>query len=253
MRRRIRIAARALAIALAASVLAGCSSGVVQPLTQSSAPAKDTQQQPPEAAIPSGTGFLPDPARMMADSRYPFQQSWVQPGADFKSYTKVMLAPISLQYLAPPPAASGGAPGDNRHASVDVAVFAGEAFTRALQDDPSHRLTIVTEADAKTLVVEMAIVELAPSERPSSADAFGIPTTTSASSALQREANLNGRGTIAMQLKLRDGKTNQVMAIFADARRANAPSGDEKITPGYGFANQIAGDWMRQIEAMLNS
>jgi len=252
MRRRIRIAARALVIAFAASVLAGCSSGVVQSLNQSPAPAKDTQQ-PPEAAIAAGTGFLPDPARMMADSRYPFHQSWVQPGADFKNYTEVMLAPISLEYLAPPTTASGGTPQDNRHASVDAAVFAGEAFTQAVQDDPSRRFTIVTHVDAKTIVVEMAIVELTPSVRPSSADAFGIPTTTSASSALQREANLNGRGTIAMQLKLRDGKTNQVIAIFADARRADAPSGDEKITPGYAFANQIVGDWMRQIVAMLNS
>ncbi len=252
MRQRIRIAARALAIAFAASVLAGCSSGVVQPLNQSPASAKEPRQ-PPDAALSAGTGFLPDPARMMADSRFPFHLSWVQPGTDFKNYTEVMLAPISLQYLAAPPTASAATPQGNRHASVDVAVFAGDAFIQAVRDDPSHRLTIVTKADAKTIVVEMAIVALAPSVRPSSADAFGIPTTTSASSALQREANLNGRGTIAMQLKLRDGKTSQVIAIFADARRANAPPGDEKLTPGYGFANQIVGDWMRQIVAMLNS
>ncbi|MGB6554368.1 MAG: DUF3313 family protein [Candidatus Binataceae bacterium] len=241
-----------MAIAFAASVLAGCSSGVVQPLKQSPAPAKETQQ-PPEAAIAAGTGFLPDPARMTTDSRYPFRQSWVQPGVDFKNYTEVMLAPISLEHLAPPPANSGATAEDNRHASVDAAVFAGDAFIQAVHDDPSRRFSIVTQADAKTIVVEMALVELTPSVQPSSADAFGIPTSSSASSALQREANLNGRGTVAMELKLRDGKTNQVIAIFADARRAKAPPGDQKLTPGYGFANQIAGLWMRQTVAMLAS
>ncbi len=189
---------------------------------------------------------------MTADSRYPFQQSWVQPGVDFKNYNEVMLAPISLEHLAPAPA-TNSAFQDNRSASIDAAVSAGEAFTRAVQDDSAHRFALVTRAEAKTIVVEMAIVELGPSLRPSSADAFGIPTTTSASSALQREANLNGRGTIGMELKLRDGKTNQVIAIFADTRRAEAPAGGEKLAPGYGFANQIAGDWMRQIVAMLNS
>jgi hypothetical protein len=250
MRPRDRIAAFVLPIVLGAAALSGCTAGAVQSVNQSPAP---MMQPPPEVAPPISAGFLPDPARMMWDHRFPFQRSWVQPGVDFKNFSEVMLGPISLEYLARPPAASAGTPEDNRHAAVDAAVFAGEAFTHAVQDDPSHRFTIVSRADAKTIVVEMAIVELVPSMRPSSADAFGVPTTTSVSSALQREANLNGRGTIAMQLKLRDGTTNQVIAIFADARRAKAPAGDEKITPGYGFADQIAGDWMRQIVAMLNS
>ncbi len=165
-----------------------------------------------------------------------------------------MLAPISLEYLAPaPPASAGAPPQDNRHASVDAAVFAGDALIRAVQADPSHHFTIATKADAKTIVVEMAIVELTPNTQPSSADAFGMPTNSSASSALQHEANLDGRGTIAMELKLRDGKTNRVIAIFADARRAKVPSGDERLTPGYGYANEIVGDWMRQIVAMLDA
>jgi hypothetical protein len=250
MRRRNRIASHALAIVLAASALSGC--GAVQPLSQGGAqPANPVQVQPaPAPAL--HTGFLPDPARMTANSRYPFQQSWVQPGVDFKNYNEVMLAPISLEHLAPVPA-SNSAFQDNRSASVDAAVFAGEAFTQAVQDDSAHRFALVTRAEAKTIVVEMAIVELRPSLRPSSADAFGIPTTTSASSALQREANLNGRGTIGMELKLRDGKTNQVIAIFADTRRAEAPAGDEKLATGYGFANQIAGGWMRQIVALIES
>ncbi|HUY39091.1 MAG TPA: DUF3313 family protein [Candidatus Binataceae bacterium] len=244
------LAARAAAIIFAASALAGCSSGAMQSPGQNPAPV--TPPQPAVATAPP-TGFLPDPARMTADSRYRFQHSWVQPGVDFRNYPKVMLAPISLEYLAPPAAASSGTPQDNRHAAVDIAIFAGEEFTHAVQNDPSHRLTLVTAADAKTIIVEMALVELTPNTQPSSADAFGMPTTTSASSALQREANLNGRGAIAMELKLRDGNTSQVIAIFADARRAKAPSGEERLAPGYGFANDIAGDWMSRIVAMLDS
>lgn len=203
-------------------------------------------------AIGSGGGFLPDPARMTAEKRYPFELSWVQPGTDFMTYSAVMLAPVSLEYLAPlTPAPGEITPPDNKRPGVDAAVFAGEAFERAVQDDPSRRLMLATKAEPEILVIEMALTKLTPNLQSATADAFGVPASSSAATALQREANANARGTIGMELKIRDGKTNQIIAIFRDTRRAPAPSGDERITPGYGFANQIIRDWMRQTVAIL--
>ncbi|MHB8384476.1 MAG: DUF3313 family protein [Candidatus Binataceae bacterium] len=250
MRYRIRIAALVLAIALGAFALEGCSPRASRLLN----PNPEEMTQGPNFAIGNGGGFLPDPARMTAEKRYPFQLSWVQPGTDFRTYSAVMLAPVSLEYLRPPAPAPGEiTPPDNQRAGVDAAVFAGEAFVRAVQDDPARRFMLATKAEPKILVVEMAIVRLTPNLQSSTADAFGVPASASAASALQRAANVNARGTIGMELKVRDGRSNEVIAIFSDTRRAPAPSGDERITPGYGFANQIISDWMRQTVAMLAS
>jgi len=250
MRQRIRLAARGVAIALGAAALAGCSSDAMRPLNLSPFHAA----QPPAVATALEAGFLPEPARMAPNSRYPFQASWVQPGIDFHNYSAVMLAPVSLEHLAPPAPDSGGNISvDNKAAALDAAIFAGDAFARAVQDDPAHRFTAAVRPDAKTIVVEMAIVELTPNHQPASADAFGIPTFASAASALTLQTNKSGRGTIAMELALRDGHSNQVIAIFADTRRAPLPPGDQKLTAGFGFANEIVGDWMRQTLAMLKS
>ncbi len=236
---------------LAAAALAGCSSQLARSVEFGPF---HTKQPPPALTTALKAGFLPEPTRMSPNSRYPFQVSWVQPGIDFHGYSEVMLAPVSLEHLAPPaPDSSGNISVDNKAAALDAAIFAGDAFARAVQDDPAHRFTAVTRPDAKTIVVEMAIVELTPSRLDTAASSFGIPTFASASSALVREANLTGRGSIAMELELRDGRTNQVLAIFADTRHAKAPSGDQKLTPGFGFANEIVGNWMRQTVAMLSS
>jgi hypothetical protein len=246
-RRGAAAALAAFAIAIATAI-AGCSSSVVSSANPFHA------RQPPVMAAALRAGVLPDPARMSPNPRYPFQESWVRPGVDFQNYREVMLAPVSLEHLEPPPPdSSGNVSQDYKTAALDAAIFAGDAFGRAVQDDPAHRFTLASRPDAKTIVVEMAIVGLNPTRPDSTASSFGIPTFASASSALMRESNLKERGSIGIEMALRDGRSNQVIAIFADTRRAPVPQGDQKITPGFGFVDQIVGDWMRQIVAMLKS
>ncbi|MGH7781824.1 MAG: DUF3313 family protein [Candidatus Binataceae bacterium] len=236
-----------------AVALAGCSAGAMHPLKPGSSAAD--LSPPPVGAAALTAGYLPDPARMMADKRYPFEQSWVQPGVNFKSYSEVVLAPISLEHLVPlEPGKPGDPAPDNRTPAVDAAISAGEAFSRAVHADPARRLAVVAHPGAKTIVVAMAIVALVPSHLDTPETALGLATAAaSASSALQRDANLNGRGSIGMEMELRDGRSNQVIAIFADSRRAKTPAGNGQLSSGYGFANQIVGEWMRQTVAMLNS
>ncbi|HVA79845.1 MAG TPA: DUF3313 family protein, partial [Candidatus Binataceae bacterium] len=178
----------------------------------------------------------------------------VEPNADFHSYSKIMLAPVSLEHLQPPASGDDAAANENnKPAALDAAIFAGDAFAGAIQQDPAHRFTAVSSPAAKTIIVEMAIVELDPSRADSTVPSLGMATYAAVAAALERRSNRTGRGSIAMEMILRDGRTHQVIAIFADNRRADAPAGDARLTPGYGFADPIVGEWMRQTIAMLAS
>lgn len=236
-----------LLIVFAWVAIGGCSSGAMRSLGLGAPAIK----APPDVVEAEKAGFLPDPARMTPDSRYPFQVSWVAPGVNLRSYSKVILAPVSLEHLRATD--QSGAAIDNQKAAVDAAVLAGEAFTRAVQDAAARHLTIATRPDAKTIVIDMAIVELTPNVLPATTGMLAMPGLASAAEALTRESNHEGRGTIAMEFELRDGQTDQVIAMFADRRRAKAPSGNEKITPGYGFTGPILAVWMRRTVAMLGS
>ncbi|HUY28013.1 MAG TPA: DUF3313 family protein [Candidatus Binataceae bacterium] len=245
----IRIAAGAAALTLA---MAGCSSGAAPGMHLGALGGKPAP--PPAVALALETGFLPDPARMSANSRYPFAESWVEPGADFHSYSKIMLAPVSLEHLQPPASGSDAdANQDNKPAALDAAIFAGDALNSAIQQDSAHRFTAASSPDAKTVIVEMAIVELEPNRADIAASSLGMATYASVAAALESRSKHTGRGSVGMEMILRDGRTNQVIAIFADTRRADAPAGEAKITPGYGFADPIVGEWMRQTIAMLAS
>ena len=44
-------------------------------------------------------GFVEHPERFAKPETLPFQKGWTKQGVDFKSYRKIMVAPINTQYV----------------------------------------------------------------------------------------------------------------------------------------------------------
>jgi hypothetical protein len=101
--------------------------------------------------------------------------------------------------------------------SNDVEMIAGYmrgAILREIRDYPGNRMAIAQGPGKNTLIIEVALTELVPSK------AFWNTAATTAGFVIPGAGLLSaaGRGSIAVEGRLRDGSTGRVIATFADRR-----------------------------------
>lgn len=189
------------------------------------------------------SGFLEEPEKMVEDEAFPFQRVWYDRDVDFRKYTEIMVAPVSKEHLMEMAWwKEVSFPGDRRAGARELALYLQRRVSEAFDADPQGRFKPIAfaekEPDAHTLVLEMALVELTPT-RPFLA-VVGGPTRL-------------GKGSVAIEGRLRDGPSDRVVALFTDREVGRQSLIHVKDVTWYAHARAVIDEWAKQLVAVLSA
>jgi hypothetical protein len=203
--------------------------------------------------------FNPDAARMAYDASLPFQRTYWNRKFDPTAYDEILVAPVNTDYLAAQSFwekanAANAMPGQDKKDIAAIAEYTRQSFVHAASDDPKHRFKVVSTAGPKTLILELAITQLVPSKAALNAVGFvtWIPTAIATGASMAEGSEDTGKGVIAIEGRVRDGKTGEIIGMFADRQRPKVAFVDLKALNWWAPAKQIIDEWSSQLIAVAN-
>ena len=212
----------------------------------------------PKPAQPSA--FLEHADQMRAEPRRsPFLRNWTNPSpkaeADIRTKTGIWVAPVTLAYLRPTTKAASRIESDEdarRRGAAMLAEFTRTTFADAFKKSAQTRYQLASRPGKNTVTLELALVELNPNSV-----SMGVVRTALNLATLPGLDNLIGRplkGNIAIEGKLRDSVTKEVLFEFADNEESKSSlvfSVDDFST--YGQARQAISEWAVQLEELTRT
>ena len=164
------------------------------------------------------SGFLPDPERMTAQpDRFPFYRVWIKPDMQREEFRRIMIRPVSTDHLLgidwtrERPTTRDSA--KVQHTANRLARYAWQSLRGAFHYDPNHRFALVERRGPQTVILEMALVQV-------------------------RLGSFN-RGELAMETRIRDGRTREIIGMFKDQRS--------------GRLEGIIDDWALELVELINT
>ncbi len=196
-----------LAIGLAGLLTVGCST-----VNQGSNAIKEETVQPAADA-----GFIEHPELQSRPADLPFQKVWIKPGFDINAYRNLVVAPVNTQYMLEldwmHKLSSANVLGDVKKDTAELAVYFHDQVVKNFKEDPLKRFQIIDRPQqnlSSALRLELALIEVNPSQSMLHALSWAGPPGTGTA------AGLINKRTAAFEGRLRDLKTGEVVATFAD-------------------------------------
>ncbi len=223
----------ALRLAAAAILLAGtagCASGK-----------KDLKAK---AARPSA--FIANPTTMQPQrERAPFNSAWVSPTLLQRAaqYTAIYVAPVNTRYLRAVDRALVVNAKDRPVAETAGLLQTG--FASAFRNSPSPRLKVASGPGPGVLTLQLALIELNPTNVVGNAAKYGAP----GGSVL---APLT-KGNIAIEGKVTDSVTGELFYQFADNEQDPFSAVSLRDLSAYGHSRTAIKDWARQLEELTRT
>ena len=192
------------------------------------------------------SGFLAEPERMSEQqSRFPFDRVWVDPEYDRERYRRIWIKPVNTDHLMDPDWSDQNI---DHHVKLReganlLARHMHNAFRTAIDDDPNRRLELVERVNPQTLILEAAIVEVTPNDATLGAIGMLVPP-------LRR---VGEKGSVAMEARLRDAETQEIVAMFADREVATQGLIDPKAVSWWGHGEQIIDAWAKVLVQLINT
>jgi hypothetical protein len=207
----------------------------------------------------TNSGFLQNPQLMSQQQGSPFQRTYWNRKFDPASYDQLYVAPVNTDYVMAQTfwekANRSGV--DLEQVKQDVAavaIYTRQSFIRAATDDPKHRFTAVETPGKQTLILELAIVQLVPSK--AVLNAIGYPTWVPGSIALGRrtlfESQDAGKGTVAIEGRVRDGGTGEIIGMFSDRQPPATAIIDLRALNWWAPARAVIDRWSHELIALAN-
>ena len=203
------------------------------------------------AADPApNAGFIEEPDRLYAQrDEAPFDRLWLSMERDWTQYPKLYVAVVDVSHVLE---MDFWDKVNIRKSKVpyDLVVAAADLrrdLIQAFRDDPEHHFTVVDrpeDVDADTAQLEVAIVQLVPNKAVLGAIGLaaggapleiGIPVATLTA--------FIAHGSVAMEARVRDGATGEVVASFADRETGRMRVIDLRSLTWYGNAHETFDDW----------
>ena len=213
------------------------------------------------AASPApDSGFLSDAERMQPHpERAPFDRYWLAPTFAWDHYSKIYVASVDTQHVFHMSLweSMNVRTIDVKKDIAEIAVEFREDLEKAFRDDTVHHWEVLADpkdVDDHTLIVQSAIVELVPDKAGlailgtaawAAPVAIGVPVGTLAAFADQ--------GSIAFELRGRDGGTGEVVGMCADRETGAMRVIDFRTMTWYGNAHQILLDWSNELAELSNT
>lgn len=208
-----------------------------------------------EAAPAADSGFNHSTAKTQTRAAF-LQKTWVaQPyrGKPIKDhFTSVYIAPVNTGFMEKQSWWQQQTGVRKAELASDIRKFAEgmrNQFNQSIANYPGKSIQLANGPGNGVLVIELALVELVPSNAywnaGASAAGFVVPGAGLLSAA--------GAGSIAIEGRIKDGTTNQVIATFKDRRKDKvAPVNIGSYTWYHGAEGNIA-DWAAEFAELLNT
>jgi len=200
------------------------------------------------------SSFLQDSYKMTEQrERFPFHKVWVKSNINRKQYSEIMIAPVNISYLAKNNDwAAMSLKEDTLAADAkEIAEFTANAYEKALLSGASSKLKLVSKPSSRTLVLELAIVELIPSK--AAAGAVGLITMPVGMLGGTIATKILGKGAISIEGRLIDGKSKEVIAMFADREETKTAPINLAAATWYRGIEVIVEDWAAQTVEIINT
>lgn len=205
------------------------------------------------------SGFNSDSHLMTKNEAGPFQRTYWNKKYNSKDFNEIMIAPVNTDYLAAQnfwekANIANAMPGQDKKDITAIANYTRESFTRAFSDDPQRRFKVVTTAGPKTLILEVAVTQLVPSKAVLNAIGFvtWIPTAVSIGGSVASDSQDTGKGVIAIEGRVRDGGSGEIIGMFADREHPATAIVDLKALNWWAPAKGIIDQWSKQLVAVAN-
>ena len=205
-------------------------------------------------------GFVAEPENLERQSDgMPFDRMWLSPERDWAHYPKLYVAVVDVHHVLE---MSWWDKVNIRKSKVeyDLMVVADELredLIEAFRDDPQHHFEIVddpAQVDADTAQLEVALVELVPNKAILGALGLaawgapleiGIPVATATA--------FIAHGAVAMEARVRDGRSGEVIATFADRETGKMRVIDLRSLTWYGNASEDFQGWANGFVGLANT
>ena len=208
-----------------------------------------------DAKPAADSGFNPTAAPQATRAAF-LQQVWVAPeyrGLPIRDrFPWVYIAPVDTDYIEKQTwwqRQNGASKEQLAKDTRDIAIRMRDEFNKAIANYPGGVIKPVTRPGRKTLIIELALVELVPSKAYWNAGATAAGFVVPGAGFLA----FAGAGSIAMEGRARDGKTNKIISTFKDRRNDKAaPINLGSFTWYHGAETNIA-DWAAEFAELLNT
>jgi hypothetical protein len=197
-------------------------------------------------------GFLPAPQRLSENNRFPFHAWWVKRGAVKTSSGKLFVAPVNTAYLNKTSTWSTIkvlSEEEIARKAQELGEYFRDRILKELEQSEDKRFSVVDSRKESDGVLEVAIVELVPTDvvRNAAGSVLGFLLPggglVSAGSA----------GVIAIEGRFIETKSGEVVAEFKDRETARiAPIDLAGLTP-FRQVTRAVEDWAEQIVEILQS
>ncbi len=219
-----------LVIILASLIFSGCASMKADPST--------------------GAGFV-QMAQMAQKSDLPFNKAWVKDGMDWKNYKTIYIKPVNTTYLMETDSwKQSFRQGQMKEDAQELARYMEDRFRSAFATDQDNQFRAVGSPEPGSLILEMALTELVPSNIPLEILGYGPYGSGTVVKLLSRSSG--AVSTVAFEAKVRDSKSGTVVAMFADREVQKYKPLDFKGFTYYGNARNIIDDWADQMVQVAN-
>jgi hypothetical protein len=212
-----------------------------------------------KATESSQSGFNSNANLMTRDASVPFQRTYWNKKYDQHDYTEILIAPANTDYVAAQnfwekANLANSMPGQDKTDIAAIAEYTRQSFTRAFADDPKHRFKVVSTAGPKTLILEVAITQLVPSKAVLNAIGYitWIPAVVSLSGSTATDSQDTGKGVIAIEGRIRDGGSGEIIGMFADREHPPTAIVDLKALNWWAPAKAIIDQWSKDLVAVAN-
>ena len=207
-----------------------------------------------DAKPAADSGFNPTTAPTATRAAF-LQQVWVAEAYRGKAvkdhFSSVYIAPVNTRYMGKQ-TWSQQQSAHNTELTHDTDAFAQRMqgqFQNAIASYPGKKLRLASGPGKRVLVIELALVELVPSK------AFWNTAATAAGFIVPGAGflSLAGAGSIAIEGRLRDGGTHEILATFKDRRNDKAAPINLNSYTWYGGAEGNVKDWAAEFAELLNT
>ena len=129
-----------------------------------------------------------------------------------------------------------------RSQSLKVPSGTWTAFEKAVTDDPEQRFELVESATVETEILELALIQVVPGKAffnaASKVGGFFAPGVGA--------GGMLGQASVAIEGRVRDGATNEIVCMFADREKAKAALIHLEDYSWYGNVHGIIDEWAKQ-------
>jgi hypothetical protein len=227
---------------LSGLLLAGCST-----IHSGSEKAKAELVEPAPDA-----GFIKHPELQSKRADLPFQKVWIKSDFDKSGYTALVVAPVNTAYVMEMDwlhkAGTANWVGDVKKDINNLAKYFHDEVVKQFKEDPKQRFQVIEDPGMPvpaTLRMELALIEINPSEPLLHAAGWLVPGGGVA-------AGVANKRTAAFEGRLRDLRTGEVVATFADRDTQDAGPIDLTRYTWYGPAKGIMDRWAEQFVKIAN-